>query len=111
MVLAAKAYYQTATYWSSPVQGGFGGLTFADPIVLDVRWEERVESFTTIEGTEMRSKAVVHTMQSVDLGGYLALGDFEDVADPTTLTAALVIQRSDSVPDLRGLNESYRSFL
>ncbi len=76
------------------------------------RWEDRVETFTTIEGTELRSKAVVHTMEHLDGGGYLAKGDLTASGnDPTEITGALEIQRSDDIPDLRGLNNAYRTFL
>lgn len=110
MVLAAATYRQQATYWGSPTQGGYGGITFAAPVTVLVRWEERVESFVTVEGTELKSKAIVHTMQDMDLGGYLAKGVHAG-ADPTVIAGALPIQRSDEIPDLRGLNTSYRNFL
>lgn len=110
MVLARMTYHQKATYWANPVQGGFGGITFDAPIILDVRWEDRVEEFVTVEGAEMRSKAVVHTQQETDLGGYLMLGETADT-DPTAISGALKIQRSDQIPDLRGLNTSFRTFL
>lgn len=110
MTLGHKAYFQTATYWGSPTQGGFGNITYATPRVIKVRWEDRVETFTTIEGQELRSKAIVYAHEHLELGGYLIKGDSTGVSDPTTLRA-LEIQRSDDVPDLRGLNTEYRMFL
>ena len=110
MVLAATTYRQKATYWGSPTQGGFGGITFAAPKEIMVRWEERVESFITVDGVEHKSKAIVHTMQDCDLGGYLAKGAHAGT-NPTVIDGAYQIQRSDEIPDLRGLNTSYRNFL
>lgn len=110
MVIGQKAYFQEATYWGSPTQGGFGGITFSAPRTIMVRWEDRVESFTTIEGTELRSKAIVYTMEHLDIGGYLLKG-VSAGTDPTVISKALPIQRSDDVPDLRGLNTEYRTFL
>lgn len=110
MVLAASTYRQTATYWGAPTQSGFGGLTFAAPVTIKCRWEDTVESFTDLAGVEHRSKAIVYTFQDLDLGGYLLKG--ESVAtDPTVVAEALMIQRSDEIPDLRGLNTLYRTFL
>lgn len=102
--------HQKATYWGGRTQGGFGDITFDAPIVLDVKWEDRVETFTDLSGNEHQSRAIVYTDRDLDLGGYLLLG--ESVAtDPTVVSGALEIQRSDEVPDLRGLNTEYRSFL
>ena len=103
-------YNQKATYWANPVQGGFGGITFDAPIVLNVRWEDRTERFTDMAGQEQISRAVVYTDRDLDLGGYLVL-DESVATDPTQVEGALYVQRSDEIPDLRGLNIEYRSFL
>lgn len=110
MTLASKAYNQKATYWANPVQGGFGGITFDAPVILDVRWEDKVEVFTNADGSEQRSRAVVFTHMDLDLGGYLMRGE-SVAADPITVSGAMEIQRSDEIPDLRHLHVTYRSFL
>lgn len=110
MVLAAAAYKQVATYWGSPVQDVFGGFTFAAPVTIRCRWEEKIELFTNREGNEQRSHAIVYLLSAVHEGGYLYLGT-SVATDPTTLSDARMIQRADSVPDLRGLNQEHKAYL
>lgn len=111
MTLGIAAYRQQATYWGAPVQSGFGGISFGTPTLIMCRWEDRVESFTNSTGNEVHSKSIVYVLGPYDIGGYLVRGDHTNVSDPTTMDAALEIQRCDDIPDLRGLNNEYRVFL
>jgi hypothetical protein len=111
MPIGAANYRQIATYWGSPEQGGFGGLTFAAPVVIKCRWEDRTEQFVSSQGTEKTSSAIVWTYDHLDDGGYLAKGDQTATSDPTALDGALEIQRSDEIPDLRGLHYERKAFL
>lgn len=111
MALCIGAYNQTATYWGAPVQSGFGGISFGTAQLISCRWEDRVESFTDTVGNEVRSKAIVYVLGMYDIGGYLVRGNSVAITDPTTLSNALEIQRCDSIPDLRGLNNEFRVFL
>ncbi len=109
-VLGAFAYRDQATYWGSPRQGGFGGQTFDAPKSIMVRWEDRVESFTDLSGNEHRSKAVVYAQEHLDLDGYLLKGS-SSALDPTVVSGAIQIQRTDRIPDLRGLYEEFKVYL
>lgn len=110
MTLGADAYNQAATYWPSPIQGGFGGLVFGAPQNILVRWEDRVELFTDKDGVEQRSNAVVFTLNHLETGGYLLKGT-SAAADPTTLDDSLEIKRSDSIPDLSNLEQTNMVYL
>ena len=111
MPIGAANYRQVATYWGAPVQSNFGGVSFAVPILVKCRWEDRNELFIDNAGNEARSNAIVWTFNRLEVGGYLFKGDSSAVSDPTTLDAALEIRRSDEIPDLRGLNMERRSYL
>lgn len=104
MPIGAKSYLDVATYWGTPVQGGFGEWVFATPKLLKCRWEDITELFTNMEGEEKHSRAKVWTYQRLDFSGYIAHGDHTDVPDPTALDTSLRIQRVDEIPDLRGLH-------
>lgn len=111
MPIAAAAYTQDATYWGAPVQSGFGGYTFGAPQLLKCRWEDTTERFENQAGEETVSNAIVWTFDRLEDGGYLAKGNQTAVADPTTLDEAYPIQRSDEIPDLRGLNYERKAYL
>lgn len=111
MTIGAIAYSFDATYWGAPVQTGFGGYSFAAPVLLKCRWEDRTEKFMDSQGAETVSSAQVWTFDRLEDGGYLAKGDRTATADPTTLQDAYEIRRSDEIPDLRGLHYERRAFL
>ena len=60
---------QRATYWAPATVDGFGKKTFAEPVLLSCRWEDRTD--LVIQGTEEArpSKARVFLNQAVALGG------------------------------------------
>lgn len=95
---------QTATYWSAPVLDGFGTRTFAAPVLIKCRWEDRTNLRIYKNGEEINSRAVVYVGQEVQLGGYLVLGDHATtpVTDPQTLSAAYMIQDYKAVPSVDG---------
>jgi hypothetical protein len=111
MPIGAANYRQTATYWEATGQGGFGGITFAAPIVIPCRWEDKTELFTDDEGQERVSSAQVWTYDRLENGGYLAKGNQSATTDPTSLDEALEIKRSDEIPDLRGLHYERKAYL
>jgi len=111
MPIGAIAYRQTATYWGSPVQNGFGGYTFSAPVVVACRWEDTNERYLDNAGEEKVSRSTIWTYERLEEGGYLAQGNHSGVTDPTTLDNAYAIQRSVEIPDLRGLNYERRSYL
>lgn len=111
-----NALKQTAVYWGAPVSDGQGGRTFADAVELDVRWEERHDLFIDPQGQEKQSSAVVFVDQDVDIGGYLFLGDLDDLGsaeedDPMIVSGAYEIRQFDKTPDLKGTSFLRRAWL
>ncbi len=102
--------YQTATYWGAPVNDGYGGHTFAAPVALQVRWEEKAEEFVSTQGEPIFSQASVWTDIDTEIGGYLYLGS-SVAADPTSVDNAYPIKRFAKTPDLRNIEYERRSWL
>jgi len=97
---------QTAVYWGNPQSDGAGGRTFDDPVEISIRWEERQELFIDANGQESTSKAVVYLGEDVNIGGYLYLGDFNDLSsaeegDPLTVGGACEIRSFQKLPSIK----------
>ena len=104
---------QTAVYWGTPVEDGYGGKTFADPVEIACRWEDTLEVVSDMYGNEIIVKSAIYVTQDVDEEGYLYLGTLDDLdsaeeVDPTTVEGAHIIKRFDKVPMLRTTNEFLR---
>lgn len=97
------AHNQKAVYWGNPTPDGYGGNTFDDPVEVDCRWEERNDMFRDAYGQEKVAHSVVFLGQDVDVGGYLFLGDLDDIASdetPESTDGALEIQAFRKIPDI-----------
>lgn len=107
---------QTAVYWGSPTQDGYGGLTFDDPIEIDCRWEDVVQTVTMLgasrQSVEIVSKAQIFVLEDLDEQGWLYLGNLIDLdnderADPKLVDGAYEIKRFDKTPSMKA-NEFVR---
>jgi len=96
---------QTAVYWGSPVPDGYGGFTFADPVEIACRWEDRQELFLREPGKEELSQAIVYTNIDLDTNGMLYLGTLADLdsdpENPFEVEGAMEIRRTQSSPDIK----------
>ena len=96
---------QTAVYWGAPVEDGYGGKTFAAPVEIKCRWEERTQTLTDNMGTVIGSRANVYVLQDVDEEGYLFLGSLTDLttpqkSDPASVDGAWYIKQFEKIPAL-----------
>ena len=103
-------YPHVATYWGAPVPTGFGGHSFAAPVAVSVRWEEKMEEFTDEQGSTKLSRAVVFAPIDLEVGGYLLLGT-SATADPTAVNGSLPIQRYAKIPDIRAVEYVRKAWL
>jgi hypothetical protein len=111
-----NALTQTAVYWGSPTPDGQGGKTFDDPVELDCRWEDREELFIDASGQEKRSHAVVYLGSDVANGGFLYLGDLDDLssddeADPQAVDGAREVRAFQKVPSIDGRRNTRKAWL
>lgn len=109
-------YPHTATYWGSPSPDGYGGWSFAAPVVLDpgsgtgVRWQEQAEIFVDDSGQERQSKAIVYPQQELELNGWLARGSHSE-SNPNDVAGALPIRQVGKTDNLKGTKTLYKVWL
>lgn len=79
------------TYWSISGRDNSGDPTFASPVSVMAKWEERTELFINVEGREERSRSVVYVDTDVVKGGYLFQG-ISSATDPLSVNNAFLIK-------------------
>ena len=115
-----KFCVQTAVYWGTPVQGGYGAKTFADPVDISVRWDGITQVITDArtgagKGKEITSTVQVLLYQNMDVEGYLYLGsvdDFDsdvDTANPKTIDGAYEIKKFEKRPFVKSTSDFVRT--
>jgi len=76
----SKVCVQPAVYWGAPVPDGFGGMEYATPVEVLVRWAEKVQVVVDAQGKQVVSTSEVMVQQQMATEGLLYLGEL------TTLT-------------------------
>jgi hypothetical protein len=100
------------TWWRVTGPDGFGGDSFATPVLIDARWEDRQETFYgALDRRELVSKAVVFVDRDMSVGDYLCQENQSSQSNPAVVSGALKIQRFDKMPDLRSLDAVRRAVL
>jgi hypothetical protein len=94
---------QTAVYWGTPVDNGYGGFTYADPIEILCRWEGSTKLITDAKGQQIVCVAEVMVLQELDIDGLLYLGSLDDLDsaqedDPSTITGSQRIKQFMKTP-------------
>lgn len=79
---------QEATYWGNPEPDGYGGKTFDRPVLINCRWEDKFELVVDRQGKEVTAISKVFVDRDMEVGGYIALGDFTGGSASTTTTTA-----------------------
>ena len=104
-----RRYKQTATYWSVSGTSSSGDPSFATPVSIKVRWEQRTAVFTRPNGEEASSSSVVFVKQDMVEGDFLFLGT-SVLADPNDV-ASQKVQGFSKIPELVGNEFERRAFL
>jgi hypothetical protein len=107
----AQHLNQELTHWAVSGSDGFGGFTYAAPIVLEGRWEDKNELFISFDQEQVVSRAIVYLDADIDDGDFLALDDQTATADPGTLDTAFRVRMTGSVVDLRNTQTLYKAWL
>ncbi len=89
---------ESITYWDATGVDNFGDPTFASPISIKAKWEERTELFINAEGQEERSRSVIYVDSALISGGYLFRG-ISVVADPRSVDDAYLIKDYRKISD------------
>lgn len=115
----ARNLNQTAVYWGSPTDDGYGGFAYADPVEVSCRWVDSTRVVTDRTGKEIVCRAEVQVSQDLDEQGMLYLGTLDDLdsseeADPMALESgrmAYEIKRFDKVPSMKGTHYFRMAYL
>ena len=107
---------QIAVYWASYLSDGFGNVTFADPVEIAVRWENKVELFIDNQGKEQKSAAIVYPASVVQIEGYLYLGTLLALSsaeenDPKSIATAKEIRGVSTSINVKGTQTLYKAWL
>lgn len=101
---------QDVTRWPTSVSS-YDGFSFQAPLLQKGRWEDQAIQFRTPGGEELTSRAIVYLSCDVEIGDYVALGDYTDTQDPTTIKGAFRVQQFNKIPDLRNVEMERRAYL
>ena len=107
--MLARNYKDEVTHWAV-TPGDFGSFTFAAPVTVKGRWEEKSVLFRTPEGEEEVSKSIVFITCDVDVDDYLFLGE-SVVADPTSISDTHQVRQFMKTPDIRSVEYERRAIL
>jgi len=96
---------QTAVYWDSPSYDGYSKKTFADPVEISIRWEDKQELFMDSQGKEKLSQAVIYINQDVVVGAFIYLGTLSELGsseegDPYLVANAKEVKAFGKSPDV-----------
>ena len=98
-----KVCKQPVVYWGTPVSDGYGKFTFATPVELTCRWEDKSTIISDDTGQQQTCDASILVTQDLDLHGYLYLGTLASLsvaqkANPMTVNLAREIVGFDKIP-------------
>lgn len=107
-----RACTDTAVYWGSPVNDGFGGKTFASPIEISVKWQDKTELINRAGERDTEtiiSNAIVYVLQDIDELGWLYLGEISDidssyVDDPKQVEGAYEVKKFGKTKGIKGIS-------
>jgi hypothetical protein len=102
----SKVCVQTAVYWGSPTENGFGQKVYADPVEVLVRWTDKTQLIKGSDGKQITCTSEVLVQQDMDLQGLLYLGSLTDftpleLSNPVNLSGVLEIKGFDKIPLLK----------
>lgn len=99
-----KIAVQPAVYWAPAGVNEYGGMTYADPVEIKVRWQGSHELLRTSDGEQIVARGELLTSTDLQEGGFLMEGlitDLDSGAGPVDTPSACRIVRSERIPLLR----------
>jgi hypothetical protein len=100
---------QKCVYWGNPVSDGNSGYTFAAPVEIDCRWDDKQELKTGYYGNKFASQAQVLVNIDLSRRGYLyngtlvqlraeATANGYDINNPREFPTAFIIEQFEKIP-------------
>lgn len=108
---ASRNLRSAITYWAPSTRSEWGQRGFMAPTKIRGRWTEAGETVTLNTGQEYVSKAIAFVDRELAAEGYLALGDYTEITDPTLVVDAYEIKAFRGTPDLRNLEQERKAYL
>lgn len=108
--MADRMHPQTLTWWARSGNSGYGGITFAAPVTIYGRWEDKQIMFRDRFGDEILSNAVVYVDRDIEIGDYLIRG-INAGTNPAIIAGAFEVKQFIKVPDLRHLTNERKTIL
>jgi hypothetical protein len=109
MAFYTRHLRQDVTHWPVTGTDGFGGFLYGPPTLLEGRWEDKAVQFRTATEEEATSDSIVYLDVDVDIGDYLAEGDFTTEADPSDIGHR--VRQRHRTTDLSNLTSLRKVFL
>ncbi len=101
---------QNITYWAFISEDEFGKVTFAAPVNIKGKWEDTIQLFTDLKGSEFRSLAIIYLESDVVVEGWLFNGE-SSATDPRTVDGAREIRLFRKIPDIDACEFERRAIL
>lgn len=92
-------FNQTITHWAFNGVDSAGDQSFATPVTLTGRWEEKNEIGIGADGEEFTSNAVLFLPSDIPVNDYVFLGT-SVVSDPVTLINAFKVKSFSKIPTM-----------
>lgn len=109
---ASRNLKQDITYWAPGTLNAFKERTYEIPVLLKGRWTDKTELVRLPSGEEVTIKSIVYVSESVEAGGFLAVGDYRTETDPRVVDAMKgEVQAFQTTPDLRFMSTELRAYL
>jgi len=104
---------QTLTYWGpSGRSDRFSKPIFDAPILINGRWQAKIQQVRTTSGQEITVNSEVYVDRDLAIDGYLGVGDLTTNADPTGAEVpASPIKSWNTMPNLRNLDQERIAYL
>lgn len=96
-------FIHALTYWAPGENDGFGRTSFAAPVELTGRWQDKAVLFRDAQAREVVSEAVVYVSQALTNGGYLYKGLSASLAPISGAKEVRQAQQSPALDDSRTL--------
>src|SRR5690349_19064390 len=90
---------QTLTWWRVTGVDGYNKPTFAAPVQLSCRWEDRVEKIQNDQGQDYVARSRIFLGSDVSTGDYLFLGT-SGASDPRAVALARRVAAFRKTPSL-----------
>lgn len=101
---------QKATYWAKTGKNGFNEPTFAAPVVVTCRWQDKTDLIRNTQGKEVASSAVVYVDRVLSAEGYLLLGANKNISNVRDSDAREIIA-VNSTPSLNARKVLHKVWL